>query len=300
MVIHSEKRLHDGGKSRTFAAVNLTRDEATPKRHASDTCLRITPEPLQKTHIHSTRITVSHLIYICIRVAPLRWSGSMAKLHVRDDPPRRRHTAGPRGKTNNMKFQKIIFILATILSLTTTTALAQNKGKASYYGNKFHGRRTSDGSRYHKDSLTCAHRTLPFGTLIKVRNQKNGREVVVKVTDRGPFGPGRIVDLSMAAAREIGMVQQGVVPVEVTRVGHVNDKTLLMAQHDADHETALPQAKYLDPATGKFYTMDEWTERGEQARKEHMARMAKKVQPRYRVLTDKMTAKNISLPKQGH
>lgn len=199
-----------------------------------------------------------------------------------------------------MKFQKIIFILATILSLTTTTALAQNKGKASYYGNKFHGRRTSDGSRYHKDSLTCAHRTLPFGTLLKVRNQKNGREVVVKVTDRGPFGPGRIVDLSMAAAREIGMVQQGVVPVEVTRVGHVNDSKLLMAQSDAAHETALPQAKYLDPATGKFYTMDEWTERGEKARKEHMARMAQKVQPRYRVLTDKMTAKNISLPKQSH
>lgn len=199
-----------------------------------------------------------------------------------------------------MKFQKIIFILATILSLTTTTALAQNKGKASYYGNKFHGRRTSDGSRYHKDSLTCAHRTLPFGTLLKVRNQKNGREVVVKVTDRGPFGPGRIVDLSMAAAREIGMVQQGVVPVEVTRVGHVNENKLLMAQSDAAHETALPQAKYLDPATGKFYTMDEWTERGEKARKEHMARMAQKVQPRYRVLTDKMTAKNISLPKQGH
>lgn len=199
-----------------------------------------------------------------------------------------------------MKFQKIIFILATILSLTTTTAQAQSKGKASYYGNKFHGRRTSDGSRYHKDSLTCAHRTLPFGTLLKVRNQKNGREVVVKVTDRGPFGPGRIVDLSMAAAREIGMVQQGVVPVEVTRVGHVNDSNLLMAQSDAAHETALPQAKYLDPATGKFYTMDEWTERGEKARKEHMARMAQKVQPRYRVLTDKMTAKNISLPKQGH
>ena len=199
-----------------------------------------------------------------------------------------------------MKFQKIIFILATILSLTTTTALAQNKGKASYYGNKFHGRRTSDGSRYHKDSLTCAHRTLPFGTLLKVRNQKNGREVVVKVTDRGPFGPGRIVDLSMAAAREIGMVQQGVVPVEVTRVGHVNESKLLMAQSDAAHETALPQAKYLDPATGKFYTMDEWTERGEKARKEHIARMAQKVQPRYRVLTDKMTAKNISLPKQGH
>lgn len=199
-----------------------------------------------------------------------------------------------------MKFQKIIFILATILSLTTTTAQAQSKGKASYYGNKFHGRRTSDGSRYHKDSLTCAHRTLPFGTLLKVRNQKNGREVVVKVTDRGPFGPGRIVDLSMAAAREIGMVQQGVVPVEVTRVGHVNESKLLMAQGDAAHETALPQAKYLDPATGKFYTMDEWTERGEKARKEHMARMAQKVQPRYRVLTDKMTAKNISLPKQGH
>ena len=192
-------------------------------------------------------------------------------------------------------------LLASLVTFAfTTNAHAQQHGKASFYSNRAHGHRTSDGSRYHKDSLTCAHRTLPFGTLLKVRNQKNGREVVVKVTDRGPFGPGRIVDLSMAAAREIGMVQQGVVPVEVTRVGHVNDSRLLLAQSDAAHETALPQAKYLDPATGKFYTMDEWTERGEKARKEHMARMAQKVQPRYRVLTDKMTAKNISLPKQGH
>ena len=196
----------------------------------------------------------------------------------------------------------LLGLIALIFSTTYAEAQSHSKsvGNATYYGNKFHGRRTSDGSRYHKDSLTCAHRTLPFGTLLKVRNQKNGREVVVKVTDRGPFGPGRIVDLSMAAAREIGMVQQGVVPVEVTRVGHVNESKLLMAQSDAAHETALPQAKYLDPATGKFYTMDEWTERGEKARKEHMARMAQKVQPRYRVLTDKMTAKNISLPKQGH
>ena len=92
---------------------------------------------------------------------------------------------------------------------------AQQRGKASYYSKKATGSRTSDGSRLHHDSLTCAHRTYPFGTLLKVTNLSNGKDVIVKVTDRGPYGHGRIIDLSYRAAQEIGMLAQGVAMVEV-------------------------------------------------------------------------------------
>lgn len=126
-------------------------------------------------------------------------------------------------KKNQVFHKFLLCIVSLVLALTVQPAPAQQKqvGKASYYGNKFHGRRTSDGSRYHRDSLTCAHRTLPFGTLLKVRNISNGREVVVKVTDRGPFGHGRIVDLSMAAARQLDMVAAGVARVEATPLNHM-------------------------------------------------------------------------------
>ena len=125
-----------------------------------------------------------------------------------------------------MKKRFVFFMLSLMMAFTVLPVSAQQKevGKASYYGNKFHGRRTSDGSRYHRDSLTCAHRTLPFGTLLKVRNVQNGREVVVKVTDRGPFGRGRIVDLSLAAARELDMLSAGVVRVEATPVTRIQRK----------------------------------------------------------------------------
>lgn len=88
-------------------------------------------------------------------------------------------------------------------------------GKASYYAGKFHGRHTSSGEIFHKDSMTCAHRSLPFGTMLRVRNTSNGREVMVRVTDRGPFAAGRIVDLSLGAARKLDMVSAGVTGVEV-------------------------------------------------------------------------------------
>ena len=91
-----------------------------------------------------------------------------------------------------MIFKKqVLYILSLLLFISTSDALAQRveKGKASYYSSRLQGRRTSDGSLYHKDSLTCAHKTLPFGTLLKVTNKNNNKEVVVKVTDRGPFGP---------------------------------------------------------------------------------------------------------------
>lgn len=191
-----------------------------------------------------------------------------------------------------MKLKQTILLLATLFSFFTAPAYAQSHGDATYYGNRFHGRRTSDGSRYHKDSLTCAHRTLPFGTLLKVRNLKNGREVVVKVTDRGPFRRGGIVDLSMAAAQEIGMVGQGVARVEVTEIGHVNGSSAGRYDQtgDAVADYHLPEAKYIDPATGAYYTLSEWRERGEQAQKQRMAAARKKAQPSYRILDTKLMA----------
>lgn len=97
----------------------------------------------------------------------------------------------------------------------STKAASSQEGKASYYSKKATGSRTASGDRVHHDSLTCAHRTYPFGTLLKVKNLANGKEVIVKVTDRGPFTRGRIIDLSYGAAKELGMLTQGVGTVEL-------------------------------------------------------------------------------------
>lgn len=105
-----------------------------------------------------------------------------------------------------------------VLSLTPLRALSQQRGKASYYSKRATGARTASGERLHHDSLTCAHRTFPFGTMLKVTNPANGRSVTVRVTDRGPFGRGRIIDLSWGAAKELGILTQGVAMVSVEQV----------------------------------------------------------------------------------
>lgn len=84
------------------------------------------------------------------------------------------------------------------------------QGKASWYGPRFNGRRTASGERYNMNELTAAHRTLPFGTMVRVRSLVNGKEVDVRITDRGPFSRGRVIDLSRAAAEAIGMLGLGV------------------------------------------------------------------------------------------
>lgn len=113
-----------------------------------------------------------------------------------------------------------IRILVLALSMTVCLAvMAQTqRGKASYYSKRATGARTSSGERLHHDSLTCAHRTYPFGTLLRVTNENNGKEVIVRVTDRGPHGRGRIIDLSYGAARLLGILSQGVAVVRVERV----------------------------------------------------------------------------------
>lgn len=91
-------------------------------------------------------------------------------------------------------------------------------GLASYYGHAFHGRRTASGARYDMYALTCAHRTAPFGTRLRVTELESGRSVVVTVTDRGPFRRGRVVDVSLAAARRLGIVERGLARVRIERV----------------------------------------------------------------------------------
>ena len=89
------------------------------------------------------------------------------------------------------------------------------RGIASWYGPGFHGRRTANGERYDMNALTAAHPSLPFGTLVEVRNARTGRGVTVRINDRGPFAKQRIIDLSFAAAREIGVVERGTAAVEL-------------------------------------------------------------------------------------
>lgn len=89
-------------------------------------------------------------------------------------------------------------------------------GLATWYGARFEGRRTGSGEIFDKDSFTAAHRTLPFASLVRVTNLANGRSVVVRINDRGPFGRGRIIDVSYAAARALGFHRHGITRVRIT------------------------------------------------------------------------------------
>jgi rare lipoprotein A len=104
----------------------------------------------------------------------------------------------------------------TYVPLTDGRALTE-KGLASWYGKKFHGRRTASGEAYNMYAMTAAHKTLPIPSYARVRNPSNGKEVIVRVNDRGPFSPGRVIDLSYTAALKLGVLN-GVAPVEITRI----------------------------------------------------------------------------------
>jgi rare lipoprotein A len=93
------------------------------------------------------------------------------------------------------------------------------RGTAVWYGGKHHGGPTASGERFDKNAMTAAHRTLPLGTVVRVTHLNNGRSVVVRINDRGPYGKkGRIIDLSEGAAKKLDMISSGVAPVELTIV----------------------------------------------------------------------------------
>jgi rare lipoprotein A len=107
------------------------------------------------------------------------------------------------------------------VSVESKQLIAQSVGKASYYGNEpgEGGPLTANGERYNSGGLTAAHRTLPFGTKVRVTSPNTGRSVVVRINDRGPFIPGRIIDLSVGAARAIGLTSSGVGTVRMDVLG---------------------------------------------------------------------------------
>jgi rare lipoprotein A len=119
-------------------------------------------------------------------------------------------------------FQRIFVLAAATAALAIACsgeafAFKQN-GMASYYGPGMHGRKTASGERFNQTAFTAAHRTAPFGSRLQVTNTANGRSVVVRVNDRGPFVRGRVVDVSTVAARQLGIVGRGVARVRVEKL----------------------------------------------------------------------------------
>lgn len=111
-------------------------------------------------------------------------------------------------------FKFLLLFLSLILFSSCSKKIVQT-GKASYYHDKYQGKRTASGEKYRKGKLTAAHQTIPFGTKVTVINLSNGKKVKVRVNDRGPFVAGRIIDLSKKAARKIDLIESGVSPVEI-------------------------------------------------------------------------------------
>jgi len=123
------------------------------------------------------------------------------------------------------KWRRIRLVLAAVEMLAVaacatipSTLRNQEIGVASWYGEPFHGQLTADGERYDMHAYTAAHRLYPFGTRLRVTNLENGRSVTVRINDRGPFVRGRIIDLSLAAATDLGMVPNGTARVRLDRV----------------------------------------------------------------------------------
>lgn len=110
-------------------------------------------------------------------------------------------------------------LLTGTVSMAAVSAQKTQAGMASFYHDRFHGRKTASGVRYDKNELSAAHKTLPLGTRVRVTDSRTGRDVVVRINDRGPYVKGRVIDLSRAAANELGLAAKGVsrVKVEVLR-----------------------------------------------------------------------------------
>jgi rare lipoprotein A len=114
-----------------------------------------------------------------------------------------------------MRRHTTTMLLATLLAASALHLKADQVGVASWYGPRFHGRRAASGEIFNQHRFTAAHRHLPFGTQVKVTNLDNGKSVIVRINDRGPYVKGRIIDLSRAAARELEMTKDGTVRISL-------------------------------------------------------------------------------------
>lgn len=145
----------------------------------------------------------------------------------------------------------LLIAILLIICFTPLQSQDTQQGKASFYARKLFGRMTASGERLHKDSLTCAHRTYPFGTLLKVTNPANGRSVMVRVTDRGPYVRGRIIDLSWRAAKELDIISKGVAMVIVQKASNI------IVPYKPTDEIDLPELE-LETNEGSIGTSPYW------------------------------------------
>ena len=151
------------------------------------------------------------------------------------------------------KWTRACAMLFMVIMVCLSAWSQQQQGKASFYSKRATGARTASGERLHHDSMTCAHKFYPFGTMLKVTNLSNKKSVVVRVTDRGPFAKGRIIDLSWGAAKEIGMLSQGIAPVKVEVV---DETTIPMRPKD---DIDLPKIDF-ELAEASYSFIDKWKE----------------------------------------
>ena len=132
-----------------------------------------------------------------------------------------------------------IFIACSLNFLVLADNIISADVFASYYGEPFHGRPTSSGEPFDMNAYTAAHRTLPFGTMVEVTNLENGKKVIVRINDRGPFVGNREIDLSRAAAEAIGMIGQGIARVSIKRVGQ--QEVAIETNTDISRKASEPQ-----------------------------------------------------------
>ena len=149
----------------------------------------------------------------------------------------------------------------------------RQRGLASWYGKKFHGQKTSSGEVYDMFAMTAAHKTFPIPSYARVTNVKNGLSVVVRVNDRGPFHPGRIIDLSYAAAAKIGIVSAGSGLVEVERVFEATDKTAARATLAETQPAAVETSMVSQEPAGLWIQLGAFSSAdGAESFREHVTR----------------------------
>ena len=151
--------------------------------------------------------------------------------------------------SHNRLFSKSSFALALCLSLGACSWVPKgevqldvgikDRGVASWYGEQFHGRQAANGEIFDMEGLTAAHRTIPLGSVVRVVNLSNGKHLHVRVTDRGPYEKGRVLDLSHGAAVLLGMEREGVAYVQVEVVGELRPELLLLAEQFAGPKSSV-------------------------------------------------------------
>lgn len=175
------------------------------------------------------------------------------------------------------KFLVGIFIFLSINMSLSALSLYKNDVTASFYAEKFHGKRTSNGEIFNMNDLTCAHKSLPFNTILKVTNLSNGKSVQVRVNDRGPFVAGREIDLSKAAAKKIGMITSGTakVKIQIVKMGK-NDKlsqqtaksaTKIMEKIEPKKQVQINSNKMYEIQIGSYSVKDNATKVGQKIKK---------------------------------